>query len=55
MAGSGTIDDPCIETVECSENEEIDACANLNCFSTCDTVLNYLNDSCPAKGRVITK
>lgn len=49
MGGSGSKDDPCFETIACRENEEIHACANLNCYSTCDGVLNYLNDTCPAK------
>ena len=33
----GTIDDPCYETIECGINEEIDPCANLICYGTCDS------------------
>merc|ERR1712025_645256 len=47
MGGNGTLDDPCYETIVCLDNEEIDACANLNCYKTCDSYLNYLADVCP--------
>lgn len=47
MSGSGTKSDPCVETIECQENELIAPCANFECYSTCSGHLNYQNASCP--------
>ena len=47
MGGNGTIANPCFEKIECDENEEINPCASLNCYKTCDSILNYLPDECP--------
>merc|ERR1712187_358773 len=54
MGGNGTKADPRYETIVCGPNEEIDACANLNCFTTCETHLNYLNDSCPVDNQTLS-
>ena len=51
MGGNGTKVDPCYETITCDANEVIDKCANLNCYTTCETYLNYQNDSCPVSNQ----
>ena len=47
MGGNGTIEEPCFERFDCDKNEVISACANLECFATCATFLNYQSDICP--------
>ena len=49
MGGSATNSDPCYELVTCEANQTIDACANINTYATCETYLNYLNDTDPRK------